>query len=97
MMPGTASSWAQPRDVTDLDLAFPAGDTMRRLLPPWGGLPDSMRAGAHPYARLAQRLTKRHDLSTRREVEEHPAMRSLFRDYEGLYERARHVLGKGSN
>ena len=66
-------------------------------------VPTGLRIADAPNGRAARmlvaaanRLTKRYGLSTRQEIEEHPAMRSLFRDYDGLYDRARRVLGKRS-
>ena len=35
----TNNKWAQPQEVDDLTMAFPAGEAMKKLLPPLGDMP----------------------------------------------------------
>lgn len=74
------STVIEPRDVTDLDMAFPA--SIRNLLPDEGEIPKEFFDDANPWVAIAQRwfyegLPQATVFQTKPEIELRRAMRHL--------------------
>lgn len=51
----TASDWDLPKEINDVQLAFPAGLSEDGYLPPWEDIPHEFRGTAHSWVLFQQR------------------------------------------